>query len=287
MLWEEVILSRFEIVVKRNGLLLSTLERELPLLPPAAIRKALKTKDIRVNGQKVQDNVPLRPGDSVLLYTLAKAQQIPVLFENDDCIIINKPAGISADEEERSGFNVLTWAQDCLDSSSQPFLVHRLDNQTSGLMVIAKHKAAEEALSQAFKDNQVEKEYVCEILGSPKPPLGVVTNWLTKDSAAGRVKVHHQQVSGSKQIITEYAVLVAGQVSRLLVRLHTGRTHQIRAHMAFLGHPLLGDDVYGDRDANKTYKARSLRLCATRLGFPASCPLISLRGKQFSIAPPF
>ncbi|NLX83570.1 MAG: RluA family pseudouridine synthase [Clostridiales bacterium] len=280
-------MGRFDVVAKQKGMLLSILEKELPLLPPAAIRIALKAKDIRVNGKKVQDNINISAGDVILLYTDARMQEIPILFENDDCIVINKPAGISADEEDSSSFNVLSWVQDHVESSFQPALVHRLDNQTSGLMVIAKNVEAAEGLTFAFKNDQVEKEYVCEALGSPKPPMGVITAWLTKDSAAGRVRVYSQQVTGSKKIVTEYAVLIPGQVSRLLIRLHTGRTHQIRAHLAFLGHPLLGDDVYGNREANRTYKVRSLRLCATRLSFSTACPVLSLRGKSFSITPPF
>jgi len=280
-------LKRFEVVVKQQGMLLSVLEKEFPLLPAAAIRKALKNKDIRVNGAKAAGNQSVQPGDHLLLYTEAQQQEIPIVFENDDCLVINKPAGINTDSGGASSFSLISWARGICEDACSPALVHRLDNQTSGLLVIAKTRQAEEALGLAFRNRQVDREYTCQVLGSPKPPVATMTAWLRKDSPAGRVWVSGHQTAGAKEIITEYAVLEAGQVSRLLVRLHTGRTHQVRAHLAFLGHPLLGDELYGSREANRAHKARSLRLCATGLGFQANCPLPSLRGKRFSIDAPF
>lgn len=279
--------KRFEFLVKQEGLLLSVLQKECPLLPPAAIRKALKARDVRVNGIKTEANCQVYPGDRLLLYTDAQEQELPVLFESDDCLIVNKPAGINTDSSEASSFSLLSWARTACGEGCKPRLVHRLDNQTSGLVVIAKTPEAEEALSLAFQNRQVDKEYVCLVLGSPKPPVAVHKAWLTKDSQAGRVRISSHQTRESREIITEYAVIEAGQVSRLLVRLHTGRTHQIRAHLAFLGHPLLGDEIYGSREANREHKVRSLRLCATALGFQSNFSLPSLKGKRFSITAPF
>lgn len=280
-------MKRYEMTVRKEGMLLSVLEKEYPLLPPAAIRKALKSRDIRINGVKADANTQVTAGDRLLLYTDAAFQDIPVVFENDDCLIVNKPAGVNTDSSEASGFSLLSWAQSHCGENARPALVHRLDNQTSGLVVIAKNPAAEEALNAAFKYRQVDKEYICLVQGSPKPPVAVMRAWLKKDSRAGRVWVNQHHSASAKEIITEYAVLEAGQVSRLLVRLHTGRTHQIRAHLAFLGHSLLGDELYGNRESNRKNRVRSLRLCATSLGFQSGCPLASLRGKRFSIKPPF
>lgn len=280
-------MKRFEVVVKQQGMLLSALEKEFPLLPAAAIRQAMRNKDIRLNGVKAAGNMEVQPGDLLVMYTDAAPKDIPIVFENEDCLIVNKPPGINTDSNEASGFSLISWARDVCGTACSPALVHRLDNQTGGLLVIAKTQSAEEALCQAIRNKQVEREYICQVLGSPKPPVAVVRAWLRKDSKAGRVWVSLHKTRDAKEIVTEYAVLEAGQVSRLLVRLHTGRTHQIRAHLAFLGHPLLGDELYGNREANRSHRARSLRLCATGLGFQANCPLPSLRGKRFSIKPSF
>ena len=111
--------------------------------------------------------------------------------------------------------------------------------------------------------------------------------WLVKDAAAARVTIFDHEVPESKPIATAYETLESGPVSRVRVELITGRTHQIRAHMASLGHPLLGDDVYGDRAFNRVQKARRLMLCATRLTLHTDGKLPALEGKTFAIPCPF
>ncbi len=101
------------------------------------------------------------------------------------------------------------------------------------------------------------------------------------------MRVSEKRSEGAKRIVTEYSMIKAGEVTSLRVRLHTGRTHQIRAHLAFLGHPVLGDEVYGDRAFNRTFGSGSLMLCACELAFPDAFEVPSLCGKHFVIRPPF
>jgi len=168
-----------------------------------------------------------------------------------------------------------------------PIACHRLDNQTCGLVLFAKHEQAAEILTDVFRDRTLDKRYVCLVRGMMKPPAATCRAYLIKDSEAARVRVLDHSANGAKPIITEYETIESGPVSRLRIHLVTGRTHQIRAHMAALGHPLLGDDVYGDRAFNRANHCRRLMLCAVSLTLDTNGRLPQLDGKTFSIKEPF
>lgn len=270
-----------------DGLLMNILSRELPLLPARAVREALKKKDIKVNGVRAGENVAVLQGDKIDLFTPVAMREIPVLYEDEDCLIVNKPSGLNTDNNLRSSFSLLSWAKERAGEDERMALVHRLDNQTGGLVVLAKNPAAEEALKDMFKGRQLLKQYECLVIGEMPKKTAVEKAYLIKDNEKGRVRVYADEVPQSREIVTEYTVLKPGAVSRLSVTLHTGRTHQIRAHLAFLGHPVLGDEVYGQRDFNRKYKAGELKLCATTLAFYKDCPVPGLRGKRFSVEPLF
>lgn len=280
-------LNRYTVTVARDGPLLRALSLGLPLLAPSAIRAALKRRDVLVNGQRLSGNVQVRAGDSLVLYTTAMMREVPVLYEDAHCLVVNKPAGLNADENSRSGASLLAWARAYAGPGDNLALVHRLDNQTSGLMVLARTAEAQRALEEAFRTGQVHKQYICLVRGSPQPSASVLTAWLTKDAQAARVQVTNHKTPQGKRIVTEYATLAGGPVSRLLVTLVTGRTHQIRAQLSAIGHPVLGDEVYGDRAFNRGQGVRALKLCATRLGFDDSLGLPGLAGRHFMIEPPF
>ena len=165
--------------------------------------------------------------------------------------------------------------------------VHRLDNKTCGLCLFAKNPRAHAVLLEAFKHRTVEKYYICLVRGIPKPPAAVCSAFLLKDAARSIVQILDQSRPGARPITTGYETLSAGPVSRLRVQLITGRTHQIRAHLAALGHPVLGDDLYGDRSFNRLQKSRSLKLCAAELTLHTEGQLPNLDGKTFKINPPF
>lgn len=278
---------KYRVEVSREGSLMQAISRGLPLLPGQAVREALKRRDILVNQQRVNANVKVEAGDELLIYTPVAQKNIPILFEDEDSLVLNKPAGLSSDLAEPNEYTILDWARAHIGEGAQPALVHRLDTQASGLMVLAKNPASEQALNDSFKARTVLRQYICLVSGSPKPPQALLTAYSMKDAKAGRVTIDRHERPGSKQIITEYSTLSSGDVSRLLVTLHTGRTHQIRAHLAFVGHPLLGDEVYGSRQANRQHGARGLKLCAVRLGFAQDLALPGLAGRIFEIEPPF
>ncbi|HSK69010.1 MAG TPA: RluA family pseudouridine synthase [Candidatus Limnocylindria bacterium] len=280
-------MKRHEFTAAQGGPVLPVLRRELPLLPPHALRDALKRRDVRVNGRRVGKDAAVQPGDAVVVYTAQESPGIPVVHEDERCLVVNKPAGVNTDENDRSGFSLLSWARERAAGNYDPELVHRLDNRTSGLLVVAKDAQSASLLREAFRLREVEKVYACQVRGMPDPRAGVFTAWLTKDAAAARVTVSADRMPGSLRIVTEYETLESRDGASLLrVTLHTGRTHQIRAHLAFLGHPVIGDEVYGDWAENRRHGG-GLRLCAAELAFPEGTKASWLAGMRFRIQPPF
>jgi len=176
---------------------------------------------------------------------------LDVLFEDGDIVVVNKPPGLvvhpGAGSEEVTLVHALLahcadlrGVGDCL----RPGIVHRLDRDTSGVIVVAKHDRAHHALVEQFSQRQVRKEYLALVWGTPAPPSGTIAGPI------GRHPVHRQKMAvvtrGGREAFTHYEVRAAGtDISELLCRPTTGRTHQIRVHLAHIGHPVWGDPVYG------------------------------------------
>lgn len=221
------------------------------------------------------------------LYTAFEAK-LECIYEDEHVLIINKPSGLSSDTDEYGGQTLQSVIARQWENGEGYRPVHRLDNKTSGLLMIARDGETECILTEAIRERTgVTKQYECIVKGVMRPERDVREAFLVKDAARGMVRVISHNTPGSRDIRTGYETLSCdGEKSRLLVTLYTGRTHQIRAHMAALGHPLAGDDLYGDRNFNKPWQGRLL-LCATRLTFDQSFPLEGLRGKEFSIQAPF
>lgn len=271
--------------------LLALLRRAHPQARDWVFQKALKERDIKVDGKRVDSNMSLKAGQLIQWYSSWEAPDIPVLYEDDKLLIVSKPAGLNSDASQGTQATLISWAENRARDEGglwQPRLVHRLDNQTSGLIMLAKTDEAEQALTQALKAGQIIKRYECLVSGCPEPAEAVLRAWLSKDALLARVNIYSREVPGSREIITQYKVIkTAEDASRLSVRLHTGRTHQIRAHMAHMGHPLIGDDKYGDRELNRRLRARRLMLAATELAFETQGFLSYLAGKRFKQDAPF
>ncbi|MBE5784638.1 MAG: hypothetical protein E7330_02440 [Clostridiales bacterium] len=210
------------------------------------------------------------------------AADISVVFEDENILAVNKPRSIGVAAAD--GANSLEERLRSLYGDVRP--VHRLDVQTAGLLLFAKNETAEEALLAAIKERRIRKFYRCTVRGVPEPKEATGQAYLLKDAGAAHVKIFDEPRPGAKEILTRYRVLTASKgKSTLEVELLTGRTHQIRAHMAHLGHPLLGDDRYGDRSFNRQEKADHLSLTAVRLifDFEASSPLAYLNGRVIEL----
>ncbi len=266
--------------------------RFLPELPAHVVREAFARRDVKVDGARVKPDARLRVGQEVTLYCPEPLlPPLDVVYEDADVLLVNKRPGISVERDAHGGACLVDVAARYLrkadPNAGAPIPCHRLDNQTGGLLLLAKHEAAADILFRVFRERTLDKRYLCLVRGQMKPSAATCRAYLLKDARSARVTVTDRPVPGGKPIITAYETLESGPVSRLRVHLITGRTHQIRAHLAALGHPLLGDDVYGDWAFNRAQGARRLMLCAAELTLDTQGALPQLDGRVFTVPCPF
>ena len=264
-------------------------------LSRSALQGLVADGHVLCNGKSIAKSLKLKAGDTILLEIPdakpieAVPQDIPleIVYEDEHLLILNKPAGLATDADRYSSMTVTDWAALHAQGAYQPRLCHRLDYQTSGLIALAKDDMAENALKEMFARRTGRKEYQCLVLGTPQPAQADCHAYLIKDPVRAVVHVSAKALPQAKPIETEYETIQAGATSRLRVILHTGRTHQIRAHLSFLGHPIIGDDLYGDRAANRQYGKGRLMLCATRLLIDTQGAMPEIDGLDIRIDPPF
>lgn len=237
----------------------------------------LKNKEIKVNGKKTGENIIVNVGDCVQYYLTEKQAQKTayyILYQDENVCVIDKESGVNAEA---------VYAGLCRQLGNGCRFIHRLDRNTRGLMVFALNDGAEKALLTAFKNRMVEKRYHALCFHSFPKDTGVLTAYLKKDENKSLVKIYNTSVVGSEKIITEYKVLQYknGQ-TQAEITLHTGKTHQIRAHLAHIGCPIVGDMKYGDEKRNKALGIARQCLVAKSLRFHLDGEWSYLNEKQFT-----
>ena len=292
-------LKEFVVPQAFNGAKISDyLRGVLPDLPESVLRKIFSARDVRLDNIRVSREHVVKSGQTLKIWLPESCMVSPlhdsslsVVYEDDNVLLVNKQSGISVESDSHGGITLTDLCVEYITRKQPdafpPAACHRLDNRTSGLCLFAKNQQALDILQDAFRDRTLEKYYICLVRGIMKPPEAVCRAWLIKDAGRAVVRITDRPGQGARPIITGYQTLESGAVSRLRVHLITGRTHQIRAHLAALGHPVLGDDLYGDRDFNRREKARNLKLCAVSLKIDTNGRLPGLDGRVFTVDPPF
>lgn len=238
----------------------------LPIFSRAKIQKMVGGGKVLVNGKKVKVGFMLRNSDLVDVVDLPKKKlslkaekmDLKVLYEDDACIVLNKPAGMVVHPDQGGRYMTGTVANFALSKVTEevgdklrPGIVHRIDRDTSGVLVIAKTAAAFRMLQDQFRERNVGKVYLALVRGSLKYKQGVIDSPIARDDANKRrmwVSAKGREAISSYKVLDEF-----DGVSLLEVSIHTGRTHQIRVHMAAIGHPVVGDVVYGDKRLNELF----------------------------------
>lgn len=235
-------------------------------------RTLLKMREIRVNGKRVDSDVSLSAGDEVVYYLTPKQeskQGFEIVYEDENIIVTDKESGVNSE----AVFSALC-------GRGEAYFIHRLDRNTEGLLIFAKNKESEEELLSAFREKRTEKIYFARVLGKMPKTHSVETAYLVKDEVAACVHISAKAVG--EKIITEYEVIAEeGETSVLKITLRTGKTHQIRAHLAFLGHPVAGDTKYGNDEYNRAHNLTRQRLVAKYLRIQGNGCLAYLREKIF------
>lgn len=259
------------------------LAAHLPELSRSRIQSLIKSGDVLVNGTPAKPKNPVSRGDSITVRipepepAEARPQDIPldILYEDEDVVVINKESGMvvhpAAGNPDGTIVNALL--HHCGDLSGiggveRPGIVHRLDKDTSGCLVIAKNDGAHQSLTAQFAARSTEKRYLAVVQGIPAQSSGTVFTHIGRHPV-NRLKMAVVNPGTGKAAITDYDLLCADPAtdsSLVLCTLHTGRTHQIRVHMLHLGHPLIGDPIYA-KPARQKAKPGRLMLHAWRLGF--------------------
>ena len=281
-------------------------------LPMSLLYKAIRKKDIRLNGKRCEANSRLQEGDSVYLFlpddALAVApptyefmhasRSLDIVYEDGHVMLLNKKAGLLVHPDDKEFADTLIFRvqrylyekgeyDPAAEQSFTPALVNRIDRNTCGIVIAAKTAAALRILNDKLKNREIEKYYLCIVHGKMPKPSDTLEGYLEKNESQNRVYISDTPRPGARTIRTRYTVLEQrDDLSLLEIHLLTGRTHQIRAHLASIGHPLLGDGKYGTNALNKGTGFHKQALCSYRLQFDFTSDageLEYLNGKEFTL----
>ena len=284
-----------EIVINKNDenqRLDKFLQKALPNLPASLMYKYIRKKRIKLNQRLCRNNNILQEGDVLQFFINDEFFEknnkklflnckigLQIVFEDNNILVVNKPSGLLVHEDKTETVNTLIngickylWQKHEYnpekENSFTPALCHRIDRNTSGLVIAAKNAETLRILNEKFKNHEIIKKYICLVHGNLTPKEAILQAYFKKDANKNQVTISNTPQPGYKIIKTGYKVLKSStKISLLEVTLFTGRTHQIRAQLAHIGHPLIGDNKYGRIAQNKNLELNRQALIAFSITF--------------------
>lgn len=280
-------------------------------MPKSLLYKGIRKKRIKINGKRAEINYMLKPGDKIELYIndeffeekntdsafMDLEPMLTVVYEDENIILMDKRPGILVHEDEDEKVNTLLNHMKAhlyrkgeynpeKENSFVPALCNRIDRNTGGIVIGAKNAEALRIVNDKIKNREIKKFYLCLVQGKLKKKSDILKGFLVKNTDQNRVYIHDTPQKDGKTILTKYEVIKENMLTSLVeVELLTGRTHQIRAHFASIGHPLAGDGKYGTNEFNKQVGMKHQALYSYKLKFEFSDEnaLNYLNGKTFEV----
>ncbi len=258
---------------------------QLKWLNNTLIFKYIRQNKIKVNNKKVEHNYILKLDDEITIYFNENYKQIPIIYDDENILIVDKPTGIECMNVDK-GIDLISILKKQLNNENL-LLVHRLDTNTNGIVIVAKSKKAFDAMYEIFKNNEIIKYYQALVYGHLEKKTDTLNAFLIKDKKSSLVKIIDKKNNDAKAISTKYTVVKEFKKYSLLeIVLITGRTHQIRAHMNYINHPIVGEKKYIKKNFDKDTRFNHQALTAYKIEFKIhdnNNYLYYLNGKRFKL----